>query len=187
MFIQDFQYTPDYAIAFDCPDGEHAVKILDAKETTTKKGVPMIEVQLTVQDSNKVPYIERLVSGDYFQRNMSRFFDAFKIVRGNFAFQSWRGKWGRGVFQHEKQTYIGNDGMERTVNKAIMKELLVEQPNAQTFGQQSPQGQPQTPVNTAQTQPQAYGQPQAQMTGQTQTNAQSVPPNMDDFEEDIPF
>ena len=60
-----------------------------------------------------------------------------------------------------------------------MKELLVEQPNAQTFGQQSPQGQTQTPVNTAQTQTQAYGQPQ--------TNAQSVPPNMDDFEEDIPF
>ena len=67
--------------------------------------------------------------------------------------------------------------MERTVNKAIMKELLVEQPNAQTSGQQSPQGQSRTPVNTAQT----------QMTGQPQTNAQSVPPNMDDFEEDIPF
>lgn len=187
MFIQDFQYTGDYAIAFDCPDGEHGVKILDAKETTTKKGVPMIAVKLLVNDSNFIPYIERLVSGDYFQCNMSRFFDAFKIVRGNFDFPSWRGKLGRGVFRHEKQTYIGKDGMERTVNKAIMKELLVEQPNAQGFGQQSPQGQSQTPVNTAQTQPQAYGQPQAQMTGQTQTNAQCVPPNMEDFDEDIPF
>ena len=168
MFIQDFQYTSDYAIAFDCPDGEHAVKILDAKETTTKKGVPMIEVQLTVQDSNKVPYIERLVAGDYFQRNMSRFFDAFKIVRGNFAFQSWRGKLGRGVFQHEKQTYIGNDGMERTVNKAIMKELLVEQPNAQEMGHA------QMPP------PQQYSQSQ-----QAAYSPASAP--IEDFPEDIPF
>lgn len=190
MFIQDFQYTPDYAIAFDCPDGEHAVKILDAKETTTKKGVPMIEVQLTVQDSNKVPYIERLVAGDYFQRNMSRFFDAFKIVRGNFAFQSWRGKVGRGVFQHEQQTYISNDGTERTVNKAIMKELLVEQPNAQTFGQQSPQGQPQTPVNTAQTQnaqmPPVQNAPQQYSQSQQAAYSQASAP-IADFPEDIPF
>ena len=174
MFIQDFQYTSDYAISFDCPDGEHAVKILDAKETTTKKGVPMIEVQLTVQDSNKVPYIERLVAGDYFQRNMSRFFDAFKIVRGNFAFQSWRGKWGRGVFQHEKQTYIGNDGMERTVNKAIMKELIVEQPNAQG----TPQAQNTQPRQTCQ-QPQGNSAPQQ--------SQQSASPSVHDFPEDIPF
>ena len=173
MFIQDFQYTPDYAIAFDCPDGEHAVKILDAKETTTKKGVPMIEVQLTVQDSNKVPYIERLVAGDYFQRNMSRFFDAFKIVRGNFAFQSWRGKLGRGVFQHEKQTYIGNDGMERTVNKAIMKELLVEQPNAQEMGHAQTQNAQMPP-------PQQYSQ--SQQAAYSQASAPIA-----DFPEDIPF
>lgn len=174
MFIQDFQYTSDYAISFDCPDGEHAVKILDAKETTTKKGVPMIEVQLTVQGSNKVLYIERLVAGDYFQRNMSRFFDAFKIVRGNFAFQSWRGKLGRGVFQHEKQTYIGNDGMERTVNKAIMKELIVEQPNAQG----TPQAQNTQPRQTYQ-QPQGNSAPQQ--------SQQSASPSVDDFPEDIPF
>ena len=185
MFIQDFQYTSDYAIAFDCPDGEHAVKILDAKETTTKKGVPMIEVQLTVQGSNKVPYIERLVAGDYFQRNMSRFFDAFKIVRGNFAFQSWRGKLGRGVFQYEQQTYVGNDGMERTVNKAIMKELIVDQPNAQSFGQQSPQGQTQTPVNTAQTPP-VQNAPQPYSQSQQSAYSQASAP-IEDFPEDIPF
>ena len=168
MFIQDFQYTSDYAIAFDCPDGEHGVKILDAKETTTKKGVPMIAVKLLVNDSNFIPYIERLVSGDYFQCNMSRFFDAFKIVRGNFDFPSWRGKLGRGVFRHEKQTYIGKDGMERTVNKAIMKELLVEQPNAQEMGHA------QMPP------PQQYSQSQ-----QAAYSPASAP--IEDFPEDIPF
>ena len=177
MFIQDFQYTSDYGISFDCTDGEHAVKIIDAKETTTKNGAPMIEVQLAVQGSNGIAYIERIVSGEYFYKNMSRFFDAFKIVRGNFAMTGWRGKIGRGMFKHEQQTFTGADGIQKTVNKAVMKALIVEQPNTQGTPQ-AQNAQPQQPRQTYQ-QPQGNSAPQQ--------SQQSASPSVDDFPEDIPF
>jgi len=177
MFIQDFQYTSDYSISFDCPDGEHTVKIIEAKETTTKNGAPMIEVQLAVQDSNGIAYIERIVSGEYFNKNMSRFFDAFKIVRGNFAFMGWRGKIGRGMFKHEQQTFTGADGIPKTVNKAVMKALLVEQSNTQG----TPQAQNTQPRQTQQSYQQSQGNTAPQQ------SQQSASPSVDDFPEDIPF
>ena len=191
-WINDYQYTSDYNIAFDVPDGEHRMLILSAKETTSKKGVPMIEVELRVNDSNLMPYTERIVAGEWFDKNMSRFFDAFKIVRGNFNFTSWRGKTARGMFKHEQQTYTDFYGAQKTVNKAVMSMLIVEQANAQGTGlaqtAQTPQSlPPQTPLQTppaqSQAQSQAYGQPQAPAPAQ----AQGQSANMDDFPEDIPF
>ncbi len=186
-WINDFQYTSDYGITFDVPDGEHRVSILDAKEAMSRKGAPMVEVRLQVTDSNSIPYVERIVAGEWFDRNMSRFFDAFKIVRGNFNYASWRGKTARGMFKHEQQTYTDIYGAQKTVNKSVMSMLIVEQTNAQGTGQaqtlQNQQSSPQTPPaqNPAPRQP--YGQSQAPAPAQTD----SVPMDMDDFPEDIPF
>ena len=182
-WINDYRYTADYGIAFEVPDGEHKVKILEVKETTSKKGVPMLEIKLQVWDSNFIPYVERIVGNEYFDKNMSRFFDAFNIVPGNFAFQSWRGKVGKGIFHHETQSWTDNNGELKQIKKSVMKSLIVEQPNTQGTGPaHTPQTAQMPPAqNPAQSQP--YGQPQAPAPAQTQGQFA----NMDDFPEDIPF
>ena len=185
MYIQDFQYTSDYGVMFDVADGEHKVKILEAKDTMTKKGIPMIEVKLSVEESNGISYIERIVSGDYFQRNMSRFFDAFKIVRGSFYFHSWRGRTARGIFKHQEQTFTSSDGTQKTVNKAVMTTLIVEDPEYHT-APTTPTTPQQEAQNAAQNPPPV--QNAAQQYGQSQ-QAASSPANATqaDFPEDIPF
>lgn len=184
-WINDYRYTADYGIAFEVPDGEHKVKILEVKETTSKKGVPMLEIKLQVWDSNFIPYVERIVGNEYFDKNMSRFFDAFNIVPGNFAFQSWRGKVGKGIFHHETQSWTDNNGALKQIKKSVMKSLIVEQPNTQGTGQtQTPQAPHSLPPQTQNAAPrQPYEQPQDSAPSQ----AQGQFANMDDFPEDIPF
>ena len=174
MYIQDFQYTSDYGVMFDVADGEHKVKILEAKDTMTKKGIPMIEVKLSVEESNGIAYIERIVSGDYFQRNMSRFFDAFKIVRGSFYFHSWRGRTARGIFKHQEQTFTSFDGTQKTVNKAVMTTLIVEEPEYHTA--------PTTPQSTQPVQNAAQQYGQSQQAASSPANATT-----EAFLEDYPF
>ena len=191
MYIQDFQYTSDYGVMFDVADGEHKVKILEAKDTMTKKGIPMIEVKLSVEESNGISYIERIVSGDYFQRNMSRFFDAFKIVRGSFYFHSWRGRTARGIFKHQEQTFTSFDGTQKTVNKAVMTTLIVEEPEyhtAPTTPQSTQPATSTTPIASRMSTPQQGAQNAPQQYGQSQ-QAASSPANATqaDFLEDYPF
>lgn len=124
MFINDYQYE-EYAVQFDCPDGDLAVTVRSAKVTATKTGNQMLEISLDVERSNGVLYIERYVAGYYFNKNMSRFFDAFGIQRGNFNFQAWIGKRAAGHFEHQEESYNG-----KTQIRARLKYLLVDQPAA---------------------------------------------------------
>lgn len=186
---------------FDVADGEHKVKILEAKDTMTKKGVPMIEVKLSVEESNGIAYIERIVSGDYFQRNMSRFFDAFKIVRGSFYFHSWRGRTARGIFKHQEQTFTSFDGTQKTVNKAVMTTLIVEEPEyhtAPTTPQSTQPATPATPNASRMSTPQQGAQNASQNPPPVQNAAQQYGQSQQaayptanatqaDFPENIPF
>ena len=89
----------------------------------------MLEVSLLVEGANNVPYIERYVEGDYFNRNMSRFFDAFGIQRGNFNYPTWVNKRSVGHFEHKQESYQGASGEWKNVNRAVMKYLIVSDNN----------------------------------------------------------
>ena len=124
-FKETYQYE-DYGQFFDCPDGDLPVKILSAKETTAKSSSRMIEVNLLVTGAaNKTPYVERYVEGDFFNRNMSRFFDAFGIQRGNFDYPTWVNKNAVGHFEHKQESYQSSSGEWKNVTRAVMKYLLV--------------------------------------------------------------
>lgn len=119
MFIQD--YVPEeYSKVFDCSDGEHSVVIGAARVAQSKNGNQMLEVALKVDD---IPqwYIERYVAGEYFNRNITRFFDAFNIQRGNFNFDAWKGARARAVFEHRESEYTDSYGNTRVTNKATLK------------------------------------------------------------------
>lgn len=191
MFIND--YVPEeYTKVFDCEDGLHTVRIGGARICNSKNGSQMLEVCMAV-DNIKTWYIERYVAGEYFNKNITRFFDAFGMQRGNFDFNTWKGKTARAWFEHELSEYTGSDGLPKTSNKSVLKRFDFS--NSTTVPTQ-----PAQPAQPAQTQmPQMGMQTAASMIPQGQSgvptfspapaasNPNEIPPELSVFPEDTPF
>lgn len=125
MFIEDFKFIPPTQ-AFDCDNGNHLVKILAAKVVNSKRtNKRMIEVRLKVDGSNGTDYIDRIVEGDYFNQNMSRYFVAFGI--NNFNFDSWIGLCAEAMFSHRDETFKDQNGQDKTVNKCYLVKLVLRE------------------------------------------------------------
>lgn len=120
-FITDYQYREPSTV-MDCSDGVHAIKIKSVSLKTTKQtNKQFIEIVYAVKDSNNQPYVDRIVEGDYFDVNLSRFFDAFEIGVGDWAFANWVDKIGSAYFEHKKDTYTDKNGNTHETNKAEIK------------------------------------------------------------------
>ena len=125
-------YVPEeYAMAFDVEDGSHPMCVVQIRVTQTKdKTKNMLEIDFAVKNNagQKVPvvYTERFVEGDYFNKSITRFFDAFKLPRGDFNFINWKGKTGKGMFAHKAETYLDAYGVQKTSNKCVLKFFEVE-------------------------------------------------------------
>lgn len=139
-FINNYQYE-DYSKVFDVADGDHTVTITGSQIKQTQKGSQMLEVSLLVPDAGNMIYIERYVEGDYFNQNMSKFFDAFGIQPGNFNFASWVKKSAKGHFIHKEETFLDKQGIQKTVNRCKMQYLIV--PEKEQFPEDIPYQQTQ--------------------------------------------
>lgn len=121
-YIND--YVPqEYNTVFDCPDGDHKIRIKEAKEEVSKTGKKMIAITYLVQGSNSVPFVDRIIEGDYFNVNITRFFDAFRIDRGQFNMNLWIGKEAMAHFEHRVSEYTDKNGQVKTSNKSEMTRL----------------------------------------------------------------
>lgn len=141
MFIDDYR-PEDYTKGnyFDVEDGIHDMKVMGAIIKTSKNGKQMIEITYQVRDCPAIPYVENIVEGEYFNRNMTRFFDAFGIPQGTFNFQNWIYKYGKGCFEHRQETFTGNDGLQKTINKCRLAYLVTPE---RTEPQKPQNAQPQ--------------------------------------------
>jgi hypothetical protein len=139
-FISDYQYE-QYSQVFDCADGDHRVQIKRVEVKKAKSGSNMLEVQFAVEGGNGIPYYERYVEGEFFNKNMSRFFDAFRLQPNNFQFDSWMGRIAHGFFSHEKEQYEDSTGQRRETNRSRMKYLVIpENKQVPAAGQKQPYG-----------------------------------------------
>lgn len=90
--------------------GKNRVVIVDASEGVTganskKPGTPMITVKLR-PSGRKFIVTYRIVKNEYFNRNMTSFFDAFpEITFGDFNFLSWIGAEGAAMFKEDDKGY----------------------------------------------------------------------------------
>ena len=90
--------------------GKHRVVIVEATEGVTgaqskNPGTPMIIVKLR-PSGRHFTVTHRIVKGDYFNRNMTQFFDAFpEIPFGDFTFISWVGAEGAAMFKQDDRGY----------------------------------------------------------------------------------
>lgn len=127
-FIND--YTPEeYKVAFNCSDGKHEMVIRGARTAESSTGKQMLEVGFGVKEGSNLitaSYVERFVEGEYFNQNITRFFDAFEIQRGNFDFKTWVGKMGAGEFVHTSSNWTDSHGQPKTTVKCECKYFYTE-------------------------------------------------------------
>ena len=90
--------------------GKHRVVITDVTEGVTganskNPGTPMILIKVRPSGRHfSVTY--RAVKNDYFNRNMTQFFDAFpEIEFGDFTFLKWIGAEGAAMFKQDDRGY----------------------------------------------------------------------------------
>ena len=90
--------------------GKHRVVITEAGEAVTgpnskNPGTPMIVVKLR-PSGRKFSVTLRIAKNDYFNRNMTQFFDSFpEITEGDFNFIGWVGAEGAAMFKEDANGY----------------------------------------------------------------------------------
>lgn len=109
-------YVPEESKVFDILDGDYKVRIVKVENTMSKSGLNMHAITLQVEGSREL-YIHFICEGEYYNKAMTTFFDAFKIPRGNFNFSGWIGKITAAHFEHRQRKFTGNDGLEHTANR----------------------------------------------------------------------
>jgi hypothetical protein len=141
------------------------VRIEKVEETTSKKSQPMLVVELAIAQAS-ITFRHYIVENEYFDGNMTKFFDCFSIPRGNFEFQRWIHRTGK--------AHIAK-GQPRAGGKSFWEVayLIVEKP-----GQSAPRANPAPPPKA-----QAFGAVQ----GTPPKGTFVEQPSPDGFTDDIPF
>lgn len=86
--------------------GDYRVEIVSAEETKSKAGNPMIKVGLR-PNCSEIVINEYFVQGEYFNRKISGFFDAFpQIEDGDFNFLGWVGCVGAAKLKQDDSGYL---------------------------------------------------------------------------------
>ena len=118
--------------------GKHRVVITDAGEAVTgpnskNPGTPMIVVKLR-PSGRKFSVTHRIVKNDYFNRNMTQFFDSFpEITEGDFSFISWVGCEGAAMFKEDANGYTQVSYFLSPERAADLPAFEGEKPERQTI------------------------------------------------------
>lgn len=160
-FASSYQPT-DYTQSQDnLQEGDYKVRIdkVDPHAIAKSSGNPMIVLELAIAQAS-FTFRYNLVQNEHFNANATKFFDCFKIPRGNFDYQRWLGRIGKAHIAKGRVKDNGKSYWE-------IQYLIVDpQP-----GQPSAPQQQRLPENK----PQTYSAPPRQ----------GAP--ADDFTDDIPF
>lgn len=113
--------------------GDYRVAIIGAEEGRTKTtNKPMITITLQPSGSTiKIKYFA--VQGtEFFNKNMTEFFDSFGIERGNFNFPTWIGAMGGARLGADEQGYTKIKWFLKPIQTAKLPDWVGEKPERQT-------------------------------------------------------
>ena len=112
--------------------------IVEADEAVTgpnskTPGTPMIVIKLR-PSGRRFTVTHRIVKNDYFNRNMTQFFDAFpEITFGDFNFLSWVGAEGAAFFDLDDRGYMKVKYFIDSVKASDLPAFEGEKPERQTI------------------------------------------------------
>ena len=164
-------YQPENYDQDNHVEGDYKLKIKSVETKIAKSsGNPMIAITLTAQGFS-FDFTYNLVKNEHFNANATKFFDCFKIPRGNFEYPRWVGRMGDGHIAKGKVKDNGKSYWE-------IQYLIVAPAVGSAAGARAPVAPAAAPAA------QAYSPP----------NFASAPPQRpapapagDDFTDDIPF
>lgn len=107
--------------------------IVDVEETESKtSGLPMIVVSVR-PSGTRFSVKSYIVKNDYFNRNMTQFFDAFpEIGDGNFSFLEWIGAMGAAMFDLDERGFLKVKYWISADRANLLPEFDGEKPEKQT-------------------------------------------------------
>ena len=86
--------------------GDYRVEITDVEETTSKSsGAPMLKITMKPNGSNIRVY-HYIVKNEYFNRNMTNFYDSFDIESGDQNILGWVGATGAAKLEEDDGGYL---------------------------------------------------------------------------------
>lgn len=118
--------------------GKYRVVITEAGEAVTgpkskKPGTPMIVIKVR-PSGRRFTVTHRIVKGEWFNRQMTQFFDAFpEITEGDFNFISWVGAEGAAMFKEDYQGYTQVSYFLSPERAADLPPFEGEKPEKQTI------------------------------------------------------
>lgn len=85
--------------------GDYRVEIVSAEEKESKAGNPMLVIGIRPNGSN-ITINHYIVKNEWFNRNMTDFFDSFNIDDGDFTFPTWIGAVGAARLKEDDKGYL---------------------------------------------------------------------------------
>lgn len=111
--------------------GDYRVEIVSAEEATSKSGNPMIVIGVKPNGSN-ITIKHYIVKNEYFNRNMTDFFDSFNVDEGDFNFLTWVGAVGAAKLKEDEQGYLKVAWFIKKDKADKLPEWVGEMPERQT-------------------------------------------------------
>lgn len=85
--------------------GDYRVEIVSVEEKESKAGNPMLVIGVRPNGSN-ITINHYIVKNDWFNRNMTEFFDSFNIDDGDFTLPTWIGAVGAARLKEDEKGYL---------------------------------------------------------------------------------
>lgn len=85
--------------------GDYRVEIVSVDETESKNGNPMLVISVRPNGSN-ITINHYIVKNEWFNRNMTDFFDSFNIEDGDFELPTWVGAVGAARLKEDDRGYL---------------------------------------------------------------------------------
>ena len=112
--------------------GDYRVEIVSAEESISKaKGNPMIVIGIRPNGSN-ITIKHYIVKNQYFNQNMTEFFDSFNIEEGDFNFLTWVGAVGAAKLKEDEQGYLKVAWFIKKDKAEALPEWVGDMPERQT-------------------------------------------------------
>lgn len=144
QFGEKYKVNEDYD--FSIKPGEYIVLIKKVELKESKSGKPMAALTLSINSNFKIMFFlvdDRSDIEAYNRTNatLTRFFDCFKIARGNFKTDTWLNKKGKVLLDYGKPTSDGNKYLE-------VKKLIVQTSKAPEITPSSNSFKPPEDIHT---------------------------------------
>lgn len=144
QFGEAYKVNEDYD--FSIKPGEYIVLIKKVELKESKTGKPMAALTLSINSNFKIMFFlvdDRSDIEAYNRTNatFTRFFDCFKITRGNFKIDTWLNKKGKVLLDYGKPTSNGNKYLE-------VKKLIVQTPQSPEIHPSSNSFKPPEDIHT---------------------------------------